>query len=283
MESGTKRRGRTASNGASANGGARRARASRSTTRPPARWSRRWRSTPPSGSPRSSPASAPARPSGRRWATRGATAGSASCATGCSTTTTASPTRCRRRPARSAPTPPARPSTSRTSSTSTARGPKKYIGDEKLRPHSALTASKQLKIQYRPYPVVGVISPWNFPLILSLGDALPALQAGAAVVIKPSEFTPLGLAEVVEAWKEEIGGPDVLDVVHGMGETGDGAGRRGRLHPVHRLGPHRQEGDGAGGRDADPGQPRARRQGPDDRARATPTSSAPPTPRPGAG
>ena len=46
-------------------------------------------------------------------------------------------------------------------------------------------------------------------------------MAGAAVVIKPSEFTPLGLAEVVEAWKEEIGGPDVLDCVQGIGETGE--------------------------------------------------------------
>src|SRR5262249_56908789 len=79
---------------------------------------------------------------------------------------------------------------------------------------------KRLKVTYRPYPVVGVISPWNFPLILSLGDAVPALIAGAAVVIKPSEVTPLGLGEIVEAWKSEIGGPDVLDVVNGMGETG---------------------------------------------------------------
>ena len=79
---------------------------------------------------------------------------------------------------------------------------------------------KKLRVQYRPYPVVGVISPWNFPLILSLGDAIPALLAGCAVVIKPSEITPLGLGEIVEAWKSEIGGPDVFDVVNGMGETG---------------------------------------------------------------
>jgi len=39
-------------------------------------------------------------------------------------------------------------------------------------------------------------------------------------VLKPSEFTPLSLMEVVRAWKEEIGGPDVLDVVNGKGETG---------------------------------------------------------------
>jgi len=96
----------------------------------------------------------------------------------------------------------------------------KFIGEESVRPHSALLAAKKLRIQYRPHPVVGIISPWNFPLILALGDAIPALQAGAAVVIKPSEFTPLGLAEVVKAWKEEIGGPDVLDCVQGVGETG---------------------------------------------------------------
>lgn len=96
----------------------------------------------------------------------------------------------------------------------------KFIGEESVRPHSALLAAKKLRVQYRPHPVVGVITPWNFPLVLSLGDAIPALQAGAAVVIKPSEFTPLGLAEVVEAWKTEIGGPDVLDCVQGIGETG---------------------------------------------------------------
>jgi betaine-aldehyde dehydrogenase len=96
----------------------------------------------------------------------------------------------------------------------------KFIGEESLRSHSPLLASKKLRIQYRPHPVVGIIAPWNFPLILALGDAIPALTAGAAVVIKPSEFTPLGLAEVVKAWKEEIGGPDVLDCVQGIGETG---------------------------------------------------------------
>jgi acyl-CoA reductase-like NAD-dependent aldehyde dehydrogenase len=96
----------------------------------------------------------------------------------------------------------------------------KFIGEESIRPHSALLAAKRLRVQYRPHPVVGIIAPWNFPLILSIGDAIPALQAGAAVVIKPSEFTPLGVAEIVEAWKREIGGPDVLDCVQGIGETG---------------------------------------------------------------
>jgi len=97
----------------------------------------------------------------------------------------------------------------------------KFIGEEAVRPHTPLLASKKLRVQYRPHPVVGIISPWNFPLILALGDAIPALQAGAAVLVKPSEFTPLGLAEVVKAWQEEIGGPDVFDCVQGIGDTGE--------------------------------------------------------------
>ncbi len=96
----------------------------------------------------------------------------------------------------------------------------KFIGEETVRPHSPLLATRKLRVQYRPHPVVGIISPWNFPLVLALGDAIPALQAGAAVIVKPSEFTPLGLDEVVRAWKEEIGAPDVFDCVHGAGEVG---------------------------------------------------------------
>jgi acyl-CoA reductase-like NAD-dependent aldehyde dehydrogenase len=98
-------------------------------------------------------------------------------------------------------------------------GPR-FLADESPSAHLPLYRVRKLTIGYRPYPVVGVISPWNFPLMLSLGDAVPALLAGAAVVLKPSEFTPLSLMEVVRAWKEEIGGPDVLDIVNGVGETG---------------------------------------------------------------
>jgi acyl-CoA reductase-like NAD-dependent aldehyde dehydrogenase len=116
----------------------------------------------------------------------------------------------------------------------------KFTADETVRPHTALLAARKLRVQYRPHPVAGVIGPWNFPLAMTLGDSIPALQAGAAVVIKPSEFTPLAVAEVIRAWKEEIGGPDVLDLVHGIGETGGalidavdvvhftGSGRTGR-------------------------------------------------------
>ena len=67
--------------------------------------------------------------------------------------------------------------------------------------------------------MVGAISPWNFPVILGLEDALAAMTAGSAAVLKPSEFTPLAVNRIVDAWKREIGGPDVFDVVNGAGDT----------------------------------------------------------------
>ena len=95
-----------------------------------------------------------------------------------------------------------------------------FLADEIVSPHNPLLKAKRAKIVYRPFGVVGMISPWNFPVILSLGDAIPALLAGNAVVIKPSEITPLTLMKIVDAWREEVGAPDVLAVVNGMGDTG---------------------------------------------------------------
>lgn len=79
-------------------------------------------------------------------------------------------------------------------------------------------------IRYRttlsPYPLVGVISPWNFPLSLSLIDAIPALIAGCAVMIKPSEITP----RFAEPLLEMIQGVpllcEVMDIALGDGATG---------------------------------------------------------------
>ena len=71
-----------------------------------------------------------------------------------------------------------------------------------------------------PYPLVGVISPWNFPLLLALIDAVPALAAGSAVLIKPSEVTPRFVAPLREALAEVPALAAVLEVAIGPGETG---------------------------------------------------------------
>ncbi|MBE9039848.1 aldehyde dehydrogenase family protein, partial [Oscillatoriales cyanobacterium LEGE 11467] len=43
----------------------------------------------------------------------------------------------------------------------------------------------ELQQQWVPYPLVGIVSPWNFPLLLSLIDAIPALLAGCGAIVKP--------------------------------------------------------------------------------------------------
>ncbi len=73
---------------------------------------------------------------------------------------------------------------------------------------------------FSPYPLVGVISPWNFPLALSLMDAIPALLAGCAVMIKPSEVTPRFI-DVMDRILDEV--PDlrrVLRYLRGAGDIG---------------------------------------------------------------
>ena len=74
-------------------------------------------------------------------------------------------------------------------------------------------------VVYRPRGVVGVISPWNAPLNLALGDAIPALLAGNAVIIKPSELAPLAVQRACAALNQVLP-PGVLQVVIGAGDTG---------------------------------------------------------------
>jgi len=94
-----------------------------------------------------------------------------------------------------------------------------FLADETVRPYGAANAAKKLTIAYEPYPLVGVITPWNGPLSVPLFDIPAALMAGCAVLSKPSEVTPLVWRMAVDGWKQ-IGAPDVLDAVFGFGETG---------------------------------------------------------------
>jgi acyl-CoA reductase-like NAD-dependent aldehyde dehydrogenase len=71
-----------------------------------------------------------------------------------------------------------------------------------------------------PYPLVGVISPWNFPLLLSTIDAIPALLAGCAVMVKPSEIASRFVAPLMTAIHAVPDLRDVLTFIEGGGETG---------------------------------------------------------------
>lgn len=74
------------------------------------------------------------------------------------------------------------------------------------------------RVNLVPYALVGVISPWNFPLLLSLIDAIPALAAGSAVLVKPSEVT----SRFVEVLREALADTPALNEVIGV-VIGDGA------------------------------------------------------------
>jgi acyl-CoA reductase-like NAD-dependent aldehyde dehydrogenase len=94
-----------------------------------------------------------------------------------------------------------------------------FLADQPVRPWGAANLGKKLTVVYEPYPLVGVITPWNGPLSVPLLDIPAALMAGCAVLAKPSEITPLAWRIAVDGWKK-IGAPDVLDTVFGFAETG---------------------------------------------------------------
>ena len=72
----------------------------------------------------------------------------------------------------------------------------------------------------KPFPLVGVISPWNAPTMLSMLHVIPPLFAGCAVLLKPSEVTPRFTRPLMETVREVPELAAVFDVVLGDGETG---------------------------------------------------------------
>lgn len=77
-----------------------------------------------------------------------------------------------------------------------------------------------ISTRHVPYPLFGAIAPWNFPIVLSTIDMIPALVAGCAALVKPSEVTPRFVAplrETIEAVPELAA---VLAFVEGGPETG---------------------------------------------------------------
>lgn len=74
-------------------------------------------------------------------------------------------------------------------------------------------------VNYRPIGVVGAIGPWNWPMMITVWQIAPALRMGNAVVVKPSEYTPLSVLGLVEVLNTVL--PEgVLQVVAGGGDVG---------------------------------------------------------------
>ena len=99
-----------------------------------------------------------------------------------------------------------------------SRRAEKVLGDKRVGLH--LLRLKKAKVVYRPLGVIGIITPWNGPFILSLNPTVQAVLAGNAVLIKPSEVTPLSAGLVEELFTDAGFPPGLVQVLHGDGETG---------------------------------------------------------------
>ncbi|ORV85837.1 aldehyde dehydrogenase [Mycobacterium interjectum] len=86
----------------------------------------------------------------------------------------------------------------------------------------------QSVVHREPIGVVGAITPWNFPLLLTIWKIGPALAAGNSVVVKPDEHTPLSILEFARIAERSGLPPGVLNVVPGVGHE---AGARLASHP----------------------------------------------------
>lgn len=96
----------------------------------------------------------------------------------------------------------------------------KALAPEKRPAPSKLLAIKKISVHYRPRPVVGIIAPWNYPVANAMMDAIGALAAGCAVLLKPSERTPL-TAELLRRGWLEAGGPEVFALAQGAREVSE--------------------------------------------------------------
>ncbi len=75
------------------------------------------------------------------------------------------------------------------------------------------------ELHYRPIGVVGAIGPWNWPMMITVWQIAPALRMGNAVVVKPSEYTPLSVLALVHVLNQEL--PDgLLTAISGGREVG---------------------------------------------------------------
>ncbi|MDG4783496.1 aldehyde dehydrogenase family protein [Micromonospora sp. WMMD961] len=107
-----------------------------------------------------------------------------------------------------------------------ARNAGRVLGPRRVRSRLIL-AEFSGHLEYQPHGVVGVIGPWNYPVLTPIGSAAYALAAGNAVVLKPSEYTPAAGQWLVDSFAEVVPEQQVFTAVHGLGDVGAALCRSG--------------------------------------------------------
>jgi acyl-CoA reductase-like NAD-dependent aldehyde dehydrogenase len=96
----------------------------------------------------------------------------------------------------------------------------KVLAEERVAYPQLFLKHKRARLRYEPLGVVGIVSPWNFPLGIPLSQAATVVAAGNGAVIKPSELAPLSGAWVERAFDEAGAPKGLVRVVQGGAETG---------------------------------------------------------------
>src|SRR2546423_6047750 len=107
-----------------------------------------------------------------------------------------------------------------------ARHARKVLGPRRV-PSSLLQIEYSARLEYQPFGVIGVIGPWNYPVLTPLGSIGYALAAGNAVVFKPSEYTPAVGAWLAARFAEAVPEQPGFQTVFGTGEAGAALTRAG--------------------------------------------------------
>jgi acyl-CoA reductase-like NAD-dependent aldehyde dehydrogenase len=97
-----------------------------------------------------------------------------------------------------------------------------YLRPERV--SSGLFLHKRAHLEFQPLGVIGAIIPWNYPLQNIMNPAIPALMAGNAVVVKPSEWVAWSSRQFIEILRAAVAAEgyseDLVQMVQGFAETG---------------------------------------------------------------
>jgi acyl-CoA reductase-like NAD-dependent aldehyde dehydrogenase len=107
-----------------------------------------------------------------------------------------------------------------------AKNAPRVLGPRRVRA-GLMMANQAASLEYPALGVVGVIGPWNYPVLTPMGSLAYALAAGNAVVFKPSEYTPAVGQFLVDAFAEVVPEQPVMQLVTGLGDTGAALCRAG--------------------------------------------------------
>ncbi|MEQ8262766.1 aldehyde dehydrogenase family protein [Pseudohaliea sp.] len=89
----------------------------------------------------------------------------------------------------------------------------------------------RIEVHRKPVGVVGSITPWNYPLLITCWHIVPALLAGCSVVVKPSEYTPLTVLKAMHL-VADLFPPGVLNVIAGPGAVGAAMAAHGGINKI---------------------------------------------------